>query len=1019
MMKLPFLAIRNYQFVLVFIGLLTLVGVMALLTMPRSEDPNPSFPNYTITVIYPGSTPEDLEELVVDPLEAQLDEVDEIDQIRTTIEEGVVVINVEAFFGIEADDKKEDIEAAVNNARSDLPSGILEVKVEQFKPEERVSIRQYALTSSTAGYDELLDAAEALEDVLENVQGVKTTEILAYPREEIRVALDLEQMARRNIPLAQVYQILAGNNRLLPGGDIPAGDRSFNVQGSGSYKDLEQIANTVVGGSGHHLVYLRDIARVRMDHEDVRWRARHNGVRAVYLNLKRRAGVNQIAVDERVREAADRFSASQMPPSIRLQTAFEQASAVSQRISGFFVNLLQGIVLVGVVILLFLGFRSSVIVMTVIPLSIVLALGALDQLGFGLQQISIAALVIALGLLVDNGIVVIENIARFRKEGYGLLEAAAKGTGEVGYAIVSSTVTTLLAFFPLALWESGPGEFLRSLPVTVILVLTFSLLLALTFTPIFASRIYSKQQAPRPTGMERRLRRLAERAYLPLLRFALRKPWAILVTALVLLAGAVALFPSIGVSFFPTADKPLLLIEVDAPDGSSLDRTGKAVRYVERTLDTMDYVDHYTANVGHGNPMVYYNRIPESYAKNHGQLLVHFTEWDKERFYRSLGRMRTQFARYPDARITFRELKNGPPFEAPIAIRIIGPDLDTLRKYSFGLEQAIASTEGVINVDNPLATPKTDLKVDINRDKAAMMGVQLADIDLALRSALSGVKVDEVTLPDGEAYPLVLRLPTRGEPRPSDLDRVWVHNQEGALIPLSELASLRFEPTTSQILHFNLERNVTVTAGLTQADKTTAITEEIIAKLEEYPLPEGYRYYVAGEYETQQESFGDLGSLLLIAMVGIFAVLVLQFRSFSQPLIVFSAIPLAVTGSFVALFLTGWSFSFFAFVGFISLVGIVVNNSIILVDYTNQLLAEERALEDALESACRTRFVPIVLTTVTTILGLLPLTLQQSTQWSPLGWTMIGGMISSSLLTLLVVPILYRFFTKAPKEATA
>lgn len=1009
-MKLPHLSIRNHRFILVLFGMLTLIGVMALRTMPRSEDPNPSFPNYTVSVIFPGATPEDLEELVADPLEDALDELEDVEEMRTTIEEGLVVVVVEASFSVDPEEKMEEVERAVSGARPQLPDRILEIKVEQFKPEERVSIRQYAITSATAGYDEMLDVAEALEDDMEQVEGVRRTEILAYPREEIRIAIDLERLHTHHLSLGQVYQTLKSHHRNTPAGDMALGGRSFTVQASGSYNELEQLRETVVGGKGARLIYLQDVARVEKSHEDIRWKARHQGVRAIYLNLKREAGVNQLDVDQRVREVAEQFR-PRLPAGIRLETVFEQASAVSQRINGFFWNLLQGILLVGAVIFLFLGFRSSVIIMTVIPLSIILAIGALDLLGYGLQQISIAALVIALGLLVDNGIVVVENIIRLRKLGYPLLDAAAQGASQVGAAITSSTITTLLAFFPLALWETGPGVFLRSLPVTVILVLSFSLLLALTLTPLLASRIYRPRRLLQATRTAQWLERLAEGPYRRMLAGALKRPAWVLFTAVLLLLGALALFPSIGVSFFPTADKSMLLIEVNGPDGSSLERTDRAVQFVAQSLDTMAYVDHYTANTGHGHPMVYYNRIPKSYAKNHGQLLVHFREWDQERFYRTLGQLRTHFATYPDARISFRELKNGPPFEAPIAIRIIGPNLDTLRRYSVRLEEAIASTPGAVHVDNPLATPKTDLKVAINREAAAMQAVDLVDIDLAVRTALTGLRVADMTLPDGEPYPMVLRLPTAGDPVPEDLDRVYVANRHQRSVPLSQVARLRFEPMTSQILHFNQQRNVTVTASLSHPDRTTAVTEAIIARLKEHPLPESYRYYVAGEYETQQESFGDLGRLLLLALVGIFAVLVGQFHSFKQPLIIFMAVPMAVTGSFVALFFTGWSFSFFAFVGFISLVGIVVNDSIVLVDYANRLMAEGQERGEALVQACQVRFAPIVLTTVTTILGLLPLTLQQSSQWSPLGWTMIGGMLSAGLLTLVVAPVLYQWFT--------
>ena len=312
-----------------------------------------------------------------------------------------------------------------------------------------------------------------------------------------------------------------------------------------------------------------------------------------------------------------------------------------------------------------------------------------------------------------------------------------------------------------------------------------------------------------------------------------------------------------------------------------------------------------------------------------------------------------------------------------------------------------------------MALAKTDIKVDVNRDKASLYHLSLLDIDQAVRASLNGIQVDEVILDeDDETYPLVVRIPFADRPTIDDFGKIYLASRTGHQVPLKQVSDVEFKAEFAKISHFNLIRSIGVTANVNDPDNTKAITESILPKLDAYAFPEGYDYYIGGEYETQQKSFGDLGILLAVALLGIFAVLVLQFRSLTQPLIIFSAIPLAITGSFVALFISGWSFSFFAFVGFISLVGIVVNNSIILVDYTNQLIAEGMDKVPAILKASERRFTPILLTTLTTILGLIPLTFSGTSLWSPLGWTLIGGLVSSMLLTLGVVPVLYKWFTK-------
>ena len=1006
-MRLPKLALQNFQFVLIIVFVAVLVGLQSLFTMPRGEDPDLALPIYSVVAVYPGTSPEDMEDLVADPLEDAINELDDIDLITTKIEEGLAIMRVEAEFGVDIQEKLDEIRSAVEGERANLPEGLFSLDINKFSPLD-VLIMQLAVVSPEGDYRDMLAVARSLQESLQNVDGVRSVELYAEPEEELRVSLDMDRMARFRVPMQQVMGVLRGNNANVPGGDLVAGGKSFNIKTSGSYADLEEIRNTVVSAGNGNVLRLRDIADVEMGMEDLEWRGRFNGEPAIFLGVTQQKGKNIVSLSEDLRAVVDDFPAADYGKA-SVAVAFEQASAVKSRIDDFFSNLLQGILLVGVVVFLFLGFRPSLVIMTIIPLSILLAVGALDMGDFALQQISIAGLVIALGLLVDNGIVVLENILRFRNEGYSLAEAAVKGTGEVGVAILSSTATTLLAFFPLTQLGGGTGEFLKTLPLIVIFALVASLLLALTVTPILSGKLLGKRNRGKGWVL-RQIERFIDRIYQPALGWALRRPLLVLLGAIGALGGSFALFPAVGVSFFPTADKALLLIEVDTPKGSSLAKTEEAIRYVETVLQGSDYVQSYTSNAGHDNPQVYYNRVPQSLKKHHGQVMVNFDGWDPDRFYTELGRFRQAFSSYPGAEISFTELKNGPPFEAPIEIKLIGPSLDSLRKYAFEVEDIIAGVSGTHSVENPLSRDKTDLRVAVDREKAGMLGFQLADVDLTVRAAMTGLQVDKVSL-GGEEYNMNVRLPMEGKPRISDLERVQVASLTGAQAPLRQVADVRFDKSITKIDHYDLKRTTTVTAEVFDSDQTAPITEEIIAGLEGLDLPKGYSYYVAGEYETQQESFGDLGLFLGLALISIFAVLVLQFRSLTQPLIVFSAIPFAFTGSIVFLYLTGWSFSFFAFVGFTSLVGIVVNNSIILVDYSNQLMREGLSKAEAISKAGQTRFTPILLTSLTTILGLLPLTLGQTSLWSPLGWTIIGGMVVSTGLVLFIVPILYKWLT--------
>ncbi|MEM6321049.1 MAG: efflux RND transporter permease subunit, partial [Bacteroidota bacterium] len=422
-MNLPNIAIKNAQFVLIMALIAIVVGVQSLERMPRSEDPQVNFPFYRITVIYPGTSPEDMENLIADPLEEALEEIEDIQEINTIIEEGKVGIGIDAEFSVDPDEKYDEIVREINSVRNDLPEGIVFFDIIQPKPSATVVIHQYALQSESVGYKSLVNVAEAFEDQLNNIDYLLGVDIEAYPEEEIRISLDFQRMANQNISLPQVVGILQQNNANIPGGSVKSANRSFSLKTTGGYKDLADIRRTVISAANGNIVYLKDIATVEMGYEDPRWIGRYNGKNAIFISLRLKEGKNILQAAEAIQKVEQAFMAN-VPANMELLTVFEQAPAVAGRIDDFFVNLLQGVALVGFIILLFLGWRSALIIMLIIPLCILISLAILNGVGFGLQQISIAALVLALGLLVDNGIVVVENITNFVKQGFSRKEAA-------------------------------------------------------------------------------------------------------------------------------------------------------------------------------------------------------------------------------------------------------------------------------------------------------------------------------------------------------------------------------------------------------------------------------------------------------------------------------------------------------------------------------------------------------------------------------------------------------------------
>ncbi len=1012
-MRLPRLAIENHQFTLIIIATLIITGVVSFFTMPRSEDPQVSPAGSSVYVVYPGANPVDMEELVVDPIEESINELEDIKDLNASAEDGLAVISVEFESGSDPDKKYSDVVQKVNSIREKLPADILSLESIKWSVSD-VNIIQAALVSDSASYRRLEKQADDLKKRLEKVPGVKRSETWAFPQQEVRISADLEKMAQMHIPLQQVMGAIQSANQIIPGGNIDIGSRRFNIQTSGSYQSLDDLRNTIVHSAGGKIVYLKDVATVTFGYEDESYSARVNGQRAVFVTAKQKEGTNIFTIHDGIKKQLSGFE-EQLPPDIHLQVVFDQSKSVSHRVSGFFMNLLQGLILVGLVILLAVDVRASLIVMLVIPFSILIALGFVDLSHYGIQQMSIAGLVIALGLLVDNAIVVTENIARFMKLGYRPKEAAVKGTEQIAWPVVSATLTTVLAFIPIIMMRNITGDFIRSMPVTVIYTLSASLLIALTLTPFLSSKFLKVSASDRETRIRRWLNHQVETRYRRTLDFSLSRPLLVIMLALGIFVVSLGLFPLVGVSFFPKAEKPQLLINVKAPQGTSMAKTDSLAGYVESKLTNMPQIESYSTNIGHGNPRIYYNISPEREKSNHAQIFVQLKKYQPDEFAAFIDTLRNELSGFPGAKIEVKEFEQGPPVEAPIAIRIFGDNLSMLRRISRDVENMIAAIPGTININNPMSTSKTDLHVKIDRAKAGILGVPLVEIDRTVRASIAGLPVSGYRDAEGKEYNITVRLPVGNSPRITDFDKIYVASVTGAQIPLKQIARLEFRATPMIIDHHDLERNVMVTADMMKGYSVDDAGRVLIRKLDNYNWPNSYRYAAGGELESREESFGGMMQAVIIAMLAIFGVLVLQFRSYLQPVIVFAAIPLAIIGSIIALLITGNSFSFTAFVGLTSLVGIVVNNSIILVDYTNQLRAEGKATVAALKEASETRFIPILLTTGTTIGGLLPLTLGGGSLWAPMGWTIIGGLFVSTFLTLIIVPVLYKLFiTKLP-----
>jgi multidrug efflux pump subunit AcrB len=1018
-MKIIRHAIDNYQFTLTAFLLLMIVGISSFFSMPKSEDPPMQVPGASIIIIYPGSDPIDLEQLVADPVEEALNELDDIKRMETGMRDGILVTSVEFTFESDPDEKYDEVVQQINNIRDELPDEIYDIEIQEWNSTD-VIMMHLAIVSASAEFAVMENEGEKLKKKIEKVPGVKLVELLAVPDQELRVSLDMEKMAQMNISIDMVNRAIMSNNANIPGGNLKLGQRDFSIKTSGSYQDREEIQNTVVSSYNGRNIYLKNIADVHFDYADNIYYARYFGERAIFLTVKQKEGYNIFKITGKIHQILEEHAMG-LDPEMKLVTVFDQADSVDERINGFLSNLFFGILLVGLVIILSLGFRASLLVIIAIPLSILIGLGFVDLTGFGLQQMSIAGLIISLGLLVDNSIVIVENIERFIGLGTTNQEAAVKGSVQLGWPVISATVTTMLAFIPIISMPDKAGRFIQSMPVTVIYTLIASLMIALLLTPylasVFLKKNAGKARKKREMNIKFFLKDLIEGPYRKTLDIALRRRGMTILISLALVMGSLLLFQFVGVSFFPKAEKPQFMIRIQTPEGVNIDKTDEVASKVESILDTLSGVKHYATNVGHGNPRIYYNIFPKRFERNFAEIYVELEEFDVEQFDGMIQDLRDLFRDFPGARINVKEFEQGTPVEAPLVIKITGPNLDMLKKVSEDFEAFLNEEPGLVNIDNQLRRASTDFYININRDKASMVGVPIYEIDRTIRTAITGMPVSSFRDIEGREFDIVLRMPFAEQISLEDFDRIYVSSLTGRQIPLKQLVQIELREAPGIITHFDMDRNGSLSADIRKGYDLDEIVASLELRFRDYPLPSDYEYKFTGELESREESFGGMARASIIALIAIFAVLVLQFRSFSQPLIIFSAFPLAMIGSVLALFITGYSFSFTAFIGLISLIGIVVNNSIILVDYINKLIEQGMDSISAIKEAGETRFTPIVLTTLTTIGGLLPLTLRGGTLWAPMGWTIIGGLFVSTFMSLLVVPVLYRLLSGKTRMA--
>lgn len=1003
-MHIAEVAIRRWQLTLVLFALLCALGFSAFQNVPRAVDPHFSMPVVSIVASQPGADAAEVEQTITKPIEELLQGLEDVQNVASTSSDGNAVIRAEFDWSGDPDQYFNDAVREVTAIRGQLPADLQRLTFEKVRT-TNTSILQIALLSDTASWYRMEKYARDISEALGRYGDVRQSDIYGLPQPEISVAIDAGRLAALRVPASSVADAIRVGGADVPAGAVTSGARRFNVEAGGAFRDLEKIRNLPLRSNEGSLLRVGDVAEVKYGAAEQRVKLSHNGKRAIWITANQKLGtdatklrnllVKELAVQEKL-----------LPPDIMAVVQFDQSRDITKRLRELARDF--GIALFLVLFtLLPLGWRASLIVMISIPLSIASGLLAVSAMGFNMSQLVIAGFILTLGLLVDDSIVVVENIARHLRMDKGRDQAAVDGTREITMAVMGSTGVLVFAFFPLFFLPEGAGKFTQSFIATIVATITASMIVSLTIVPFLASRILKRDTHENGNALLRWLMAKIDRFYHPMLHWALDRPRRSVWGALAITCAAFALVPILGFSLFPNADTSYFRVTVEAEQGASIAETGRLVAQVSDVLKAEPAIKVRAENVGTYNPPVFYNVFQRGENPTHGEVLAIMDDWKGAESRNMVERLRKKLDQISGARIKLVLFQNGTPINAPVEFRVYGSDLDELRIVSAKMEQALRATAGTRDVNNPVAFDRIDLDIRVDDGKAALLDIPAGAPRRAIRLALSGERAGTFRDVEGDSYPVVVRLPLADTQPISALESIYVSNRSGQSVQLAEISSPQLESTPTAIYRYNLERNVSVTAQLTDGAVVTKVNQQAQAKMDKIPLKPGYVIELGGEAEKINDTFAGFGPIVLIAMFSIFAILVAEFGRFKEALVVAGVIPLGTFGGLIALVVTGNNLSFLAVIGFIALIGIEIKNSILLVDFTSQLRDRGMGLREAIEQAGEVRFLPVLLTSVTAIGGLMPLALFGGSLYGPLAIVLIGGLISSTLLSRIVTPAMY------------
>ena len=1016
-------SVKHKSILALLTGLFLVLGIYSYIVMERQENPEVTSPVASVTCIYPGASPEDIEKLIVKPIEDKVDTIAGIKRLESYSVDsaGVIQITLKDMSDNEINKKWDKLREKIDEIKPELPAN---AQAPVIKTDFSSS---YGLILGLTGEDntnqEMADVARQIKNMLSKDTDVKVVDIMGDERQQVEIDLNMSKLQQYGISPATVATQLGARNINIPGGNLELTGTKIPVQVSGEYQSIEEIKNTIVSVSTDSgtPVYLKNVAEVLQTPMKPEKQVYVNGSQGVLIGVKYADGINILKVEKRLQDKVNEFVKLKLYAGMKLTELNNQANFVKDSIDMFADNLIEGVLLVFVVVLISMGLRSAAVVSIPIPIICILVFGYMYLTRIPLHQVAVASLMISLSLMVANGIVANDNIHVYLSKGETLTDACINGVKEVGIPILTSSLTTVASFLPLAMMNGDAGKFVKTLPILVSVALAGSYLTSLTLVPALGHLLYGKQAKEKQVKAKPpkyavwilkateklHLKQLLDKGnelYRRILNFSLSKPRTVLLFFAGLLAASALVVPTLAVQLFPPVERDQYVLNVTTQDGSTLEKTLAQCRKVSAVLEKEKSIQSFASTAGDGFMKYYVTFEPEQQATNKAQFLINGTRAEAANVEKRIREA------VPGINTTLKYLEISLPLTYPIQVRISGDDIEKLRSLALEVEERCRTVPGTHTVEDNYGNNSYRLNVNVNEEKANLVGITNYDVASTVRMAVNGLEILKMKQKDLEkdSLPVIAKISDKDKTSREILNTIFLTSQiTGKNVPLTQIAAIQTQSSLNQIIRRNSQRTITVGSYVADGYNTASVMEKVEKSMEGLQLPDGYTLEYGGESENSTDAFSSMTLPTIIAVILIYIILVFQFGDLVEPLIIMGTIPLSFIGIIWGLKWMGYPIGFMALLGAISLMGVVVNNGIVLLDYIKVLLPQSENVKEAIVQACETRMRPIIIGMVTTVFSLLPLMTSGGPLWAPMATAVIFGMILSTVLTMIVIPCSY------------